>query len=234
MCNRFQGMRPPGVMAGASYSPWSFQTKVHEGAEAIVSKGEWLGKSAMMKLRKPKGYRHPDLDTRLTKSRMAVEVRALSLLQKRNFPSPQLLHVDQQESMIIISEMKGSPLFDAMVNRNMKQGTLHRVGETIRRMHENGVSHGDLTTHNIMVDNDGVVSLIDFGLAKISPELESLGQDLQVLNECLTASHSDYPEAMEEVVGGYSSSNRSVPDVAESSEVTRRFDEIRNRVRYLG
>ena len=68
--------------------------KVHEGAEATVSKGEWLGKPAILKVRKPKGYRNPDLDSRLTKSRMAVEARALSRLQRANFPSPSLLYVD--------------------------------------------------------------------------------------------------------------------------------------------
>lgn len=227
-------MRPPDGMAGAQYSPWSLENKIHEGAEAAVFKGEWLGSPAVLKLRKPKGYRHPHLDKRLTKSRMAVEARALSRLQKRRFPSPLLLHIDSQDSLIIISEIEGSTLFEVMTSRELKEGMLHRVGETIRRMHELGVSHGDLTSHNIMVDEEGGISLIDFGLAKISPELENLGQDLQVLNECLTASHSDYPGSIEEVVSGYSSLRNDVSEISDSPEVIRRFDEIRNRVRYLG
>ena len=221
-------------MSGVPYRPWSFETKVHEGAEATVSKGEWLGKPAMLKLRKPKGYRNPDLDNRLTKSRMAVEARALSRLQKRNFPSPSLFYVDHQDSLIIISEIEGFPLFEVMANGNLGEDALSRVGGIIRRLHENGVSHGDLTTHNIMIDPSGEIFLIDFGLAKISPELENLGQDLQVLNECLTASHSEYPGAIEKVVSGYISFSTSVPDVPDSGDVTLRFDEIRNRVRYLG
>ena len=221
-------------MSGVPYRPWSFEMKVHEGAEATVSKGEWLGKPAILKVRKPKGYRNPDLDSRLTKSRMAVEARALSRLQRANFPSPSLLYVDQQDSSIIISEIEGFPLFEVMVNGNLEEDALSRVGGTIRRLHENGVSHGDLTTHNIMIGTDGEIFLIDFGLAKISPELENLGQDLQVLNECLTASHSEYSEAIEKVVEGYISSSTSVPEVPSSSDVTQRFDEIRNRVRYLG
>ncbi len=227
-------MRPPDGMAGAKYSPWSLENKIHEGAEAVVFKGEWLGSPAVLKLRKPKGYRHPHLDNRLTKSRMAVEARVLSRLQKRRFPSPLLLHVDNQDSLIIISAIEGSTLFEVMTSGKLKEGMLNRVGETIRRMHEMGVSHGDLTSHNIMVDERGDVSLIDFGLAKITPELENLGQDLQVLNECLTASHSDYPGSMEEVVSGYSSLSNNVSEISESTEVIRRFDEIRNRVRYLG
>jgi len=91
-----------------------------------------------------------------------------------------------------------------------------------------------LTSHNIMVDGQGIVSLIDFGLAKISPELENLGQDIQVLNECLTASHSDYPGSIDEVVLGYSSLRNSELEISDPTEVIRRFDEIRNRVRYLG
>ena len=64
------------------------------------------------------------------------------------------------------------------------------------------------------------------------PELEHLGLDLQVLNECLTASHSEYENAVEDMVEGYLSADSEKEDVISAPEVISRFNEIRGRVRY--
>jgi tRNA A-37 threonylcarbamoyl transferase component Bud32 len=90
-----------------------------------------------------------------------------------------------------------------------------------------------MTTHNILVDTAGALYLIDFGLARISPELEHLGIDLQVLNECLTASHSEHEGAVQSMVDGYLAADAGGA-VASAEEVVARFDAIRGRVRYHG
>ena len=67
----------------------------------------------------------------------------------------------------------------------------------------------------------------------VSAELEHFGQDLQVLNECLSASHSDFEGAIERVISGYRDASHS--DIKPNAEtVISRFNDIRNRVRYLG
>ena len=62
----------------------------------------------------------------------------------------------------------------------------------IRRLHEIGISHGDLTTHNVMVSEDNL-HLIDFGLSRQSPELEHFGLDLQVLRGAWAQVTQIYP-----------------------------------------
>lgn len=109
---------------------------------------------------------------------------------------------------------------------------IKKFGKLIRKLHEFGISHGDLTTHNVLIDKYDNLHLIDFGLARIFPELEHLGLDLQVLNECLTSSHSEYENAVDIMLSGYSESDSKLPDIISASEVISRFNEIRGRVRY--
>lgn len=49
----------------------------------------------------------------------------------------------------------------------LKQGPLadevwHKVGQTVRRLHEAGVYHADLNSHNLLLDKEGKVWVIDF------------------------------------------------------------------------
>ena len=69
-------------------------------------------------------------------------------------------------------------------------------------------------------------------MARIFPELEHLGLDLQVLNECLTASHSEYEDAVDIMLSGYFESDLKLPNIISAGEVISRFNEIRGRVRY--
>ena len=208
---------------------WEPSELLHEGAEATVTAGKWMGKSAVLKMRRPRGYRHPDLDRRLTRSRLSVEVRILGRLQQSGFSSPSLYDCDIEESWILISKIDGRPLYEAITDGSVGIGVMENVGALIRRLHEEDISHGDLTTHNILIGETGNLSLIDFGLARVSPELEHMGLDLQVLNECLTASHSELEGAVDTMLRGYLDEGND-----EAANVVSRFEKIRGRVRYHG
>ena len=94
-------------------------------------------------------------------------------------------------------------MYEAITDGSVGIGVMENVGALIRRLHEEDISHGILTTHNILIRETGNLSLIDFGLAQVSPELEHMGLDLQVLNECLTASHSELEGAVDTMLRGY-------------------------------
>jgi len=220
-------------MASGSIPMWMPEKTLHEGAEATVTAGSWLGKAAVLKMRRPRGYRHPDLDRSLTRQRLSVEARVLARLQSSEFPSPALFDLDLEEGWMLLSRIDGRPLYDALNDTSVDDDSMVNVGALIRRLHEMDISHGDMTTHNILADAAGSLSLIDFGLARISPELEHLGLDLQVLNECLTASHSEHEGAVQSMVDGYLAADAG-GGVASATEVVARFDAIRGRVRYHG
>ena len=220
-------------MASGSIPMWMPEKTLHEGAEATVIAGSWLGKAAVLKMRRPRGYRHPDLDRSLTRQRLSVEARVLARLQSSEFPSPALFDLDLEEGWMLLSRIDGRPLYDALNDTSVDGASMVNVGALIRRLHEMDISHGDMTTHNILADAAGSLSLIDFGLARISPELEHLGLDLQVLNECLTASHSEHEGAVQSMVDGYLAADAG-GGVASATEVVARFDAIRGRVRYHG
>ncbi len=209
---------------------WQPSEILHQGAEAIVTSGYWMGDKSVLKIRKPRSYRHPDLDRRLTRQRLSVEVRVLTKLHSTVISCPSLLDVDIDKGWILLSHIDGVTLYESLIEGTSGYDQIRKLGRLIREIHELGISHGDLTTHNIMIDYEGKLSLIDFGLSKIAPEIEQLGLDLQVINECLNASHHNYEGAIEVLIEGYlSSSNDFSPS---GNEVIERFNSIRGRVRY--
>ena len=222
-------------MTGEGIAMWNEESVLHIGAEATATAGTWMGIRAVLKKREPRAYRHPSLDRKLTRQRLSAEARILARLQKIGFPSPALLDVDAEGGWLLLSRIEGRPLYEALQDGSAGLDTVRAFGAIIRRLHESDIAHGDLTTHNVMIDENGNLNLIDFGLARIAPEIEHLGLDLQVLNECLTASHHTCERAVETMIEGYLSA-----DSGEStgltqnpaSAVVERFNAIRGRVRY--
>ena len=220
-------------MEGSEVPIWKPEFVLHEGAEAIVTAGSWLGKRAVLKYRRPRRYRHPDLDRRLTRQRIAVEARVLSRLSAAGFPSPSLMLMEPDQSTMLLSRIEGKTLYDVLKTEDSCRDILHSLGGLVRRLHELGISHGDLTTHNVMVSEDDLY-LIDFGLSRQSPELEHFGLDLQVLRECLGSSHTKIPDAIEIVCEGYIDSENKNSDSDSAIDVIGRFHKIVGRVRYHG
>ena len=68
-----------------------------------------------------------------------------------------------------------------------------KIGRAVARLHDGGLVHGDLTTSNMILrDGDGVLVLIDFGLAANATLAEDKAVDLYVLERAITSAHSHY------------------------------------------
>lgn len=48
-------------------------------------------------------------------------------------------------------------------------GTWSEIGRVLRRLHDRGVDHPDLTAHNLLLDADGHVFVVDFDNTRIRP-----------------------------------------------------------------
>ena len=57
----------------------------------------------------------------------------------------------------------------AIAAGEMDEGTWEAVGETLRRFHDRGVDHADLNAHNVLLDRQGRVFLVDFDRGGIRP-----------------------------------------------------------------
>ena len=221
---------------------WSGGERLHLGAEAEVISGTWHGRPAVLKKRRPRGWRHPDLDASLTKKRMTNEIKLTIWLARRGAPVPAIWDVDIDESKIIMERIEGKPLIEILQSNEHDEKLLIDVGKAIRELHRNAVNHGDLSTNNILITNQREVVLIDLGLSSREYDLEGFGIDLHVLHEILRASHPDVKGAMDLVLRGYIALDEELGEpiaapggVPPSAlEVTTRLNQIMMRVRYHG
>jgi len=209
-------------------NPWEL---VHEGAEARLYLGWWLGERAVYKMRVPKAYRHPTLDHRLRSRRTRVEARLLFTAAEAGVRVPSLLQVRPSHHLIVEEWIDGQVWKAALgPDRGEPEPVgepASRVGKQVALAHREGLAHGDLTTSNVVLSRSGPV-LLDWGLGRLDATLEQQGLDLQVLWECVGASH---PDVAHEVLEGFTAGYRLEWPGAEA--VLERRKTIANRGRYL-
>ena len=111
---------------------------------------------------------------------------------------------------------------------------LYNVGRQIGILHTNHYVHGDLTSSNIVLEqdkssNEWTPFLIDFGLSGYSTLVEDKGVDLYVLERAILSTHSLYAEKYNEwLLEGYKQSYSNQDDL---KQVLKRFEEVRLRGR---
>lgn len=212
-------------------------TTVSQGAEAIVFETDVhpyyencnlsQRHRFIIKYRPAKPYRHPKIDAAITKNRTMGEVKFMHKLTKLNINCPKLITADITNG-IIWMEYLGQKLPNGNISSlknwfwylEREKGEAecisqpveqmcNRVGELIGKLHMNDMIHGDLTSSNILLQ-DNEPQLIDFGLSSYSGLPEDKAVDLYVFERAIISTHSLYADKYNQwLLAGYESIHRS-------------------------
>lgn len=202
-------------------------TRLYLGAEAELRLEPFLGQEVVAKERLPKTYRHPELDARLRRERTRLEAQILQEVRAAGVPAPAVVDVDVGTATVRMTRITGLRLRDALATPSADiPGLCHAFGAIVGRLHAAGFVHGDLTTSNVHVDDEGRLVLLDFGLAQRSREVEEQGVDLHLVERTFESSHPSLPGTFDAFVTGY---RTAFPD---AKLVERRMNDIKSRARY--
>lgn len=201
----------------------------YKGAEAYLYVIEWLGRKAVLKLRIPKHYRHPLLDRRLRWRRTVNEARAVLAAIRAGVNAPAIYYVDPVVGAIVMEYIDAVSLYE-VIEKEPETAVQYarRLGEAVGTLHARGISHGDLTTSNVLT-RSGDVYLIDFGLASLKSSEREQAVDVHLYLRSLESTHPEHVDAMlEAFLEGY----RSVRGGAVTEKIMQLVREIRLMGRY--
>ena len=205
---------------------------ISKGAEAYIYKIDWFGKQAIKKVRISKAYRHQKLDLTLRTQRTRREAKIMRDVKKLGVPAPTIYEFIPSEFTIIMEYIRGDllkgVLLENRLNKDSKFAIFRSIGEMAAMMHKNGIIHGDLTTSNIMLQENSAIVFIDFGLGEYTHSLEDFGIELRVFSNSLRSVHYlEYEFLFKAFLEGY------VENFDKGKAVYKKFEEISKRGRYI-
>ena len=160
---------------------------IKKGAEGDIYKTKWLGRDAVLKIRRPKAYRNTDLDERIRRSRTIKEAQSISRARSCGVLSPLVYFMDTKECSITIQYIDGILVRD--LSGIKFDNACRKIGSMAATLHKNGIMHGDMTTSNFLLGKKGMY-MIDFGLSISTIKIDDLAVDLRLFKEALSSAHS--------------------------------------------
>jgi Kae1-associated kinase Bud32 len=201
---------------------------LYRGAEGIIYLDDYDGEKVLVKERVKKPYRLPQIDLKLRKERTRKEVKLLTDARTVGVPTPQILHVDEKNHKIIMQYLNGVRVKDALNTSDKQtiQKICQTIGNMVARLHANNIIHGDLTTSNMILQNDKIY-FIDFSLGDYSQRIEDKGTDLKLLREALKSTHFKVLKiCWSNILKSYKK------EYKDAQKVIERIEEIERRARY--
>lgn len=168
---------------------------IAQGAEAHIFK---IGENTLKKVRLPKPYRLIEIDEKLRKFRNKREFKVLSKLYEADINVPEPFEINSKDELSFTFEYINGTVLKEVLNNEL----LEKAFENIILMHNENIVHGDLTTLN-MIEKDGEIYLIDFGLAEFSHKVEDKAVDLNLFFTCIKNEHPDFYEMKERLEKEY-------------------------------
>jgi TP53 regulating kinase-like protein len=203
---------------------------IAKGAEADLILRDWNGKQVLMKKRNPKKYRHPKIDQHIRRSRTNHEADIIHRAKLAGVSTPLLYQVNSENSVIVMEYIEGIKIRDIVDRLNFEERyhLFKRIGLLTGILHKKGIIHGDLTTSNIIKQDQRIV-FIDFGLAENSYEIEKRAVDLNLMKRMLTSTHYRHQkQLLEAFMEGYKETM-----LGEANEIIERMKEVAKRGRYI-
>ena len=161
-------------MIGASVSHYRIDEKLGEGGMGVVYKALDTRLDRYVALKVLPAERVSDPERR---RRFAQEARSASALNHPNIITIYDIAESDGAQCIVMEYVKGRTLDHLAehkplrVNQALKYAV--QIADALAKAHSAGIIHRDLKPANIMVTEDGLVKVLDFGLAKLTEQSES-------------------------------------------------------------
>jgi len=159
-------------MIGSSVSHYNILEKIGEGGMGVVYKARDTKLDRDVALKFLPGHLAKSTDD---KARFTQEAKAAATLNHPNIctihdiseaPDPE---GGEPRMFIVMEYVEGQQLREKMVglatNQAVELGI--QIADGLAAAHEKGIVHRDIKPENIMVRRDGIVQIMDFGLAKL-------------------------------------------------------------------
>jgi eukaryotic-like serine/threonine-protein kinase len=155
------------LSAGARIGPYEVTAQIGAGGmgEVYRARDTQLGRDVAIKVL-------PDALARDTGrlSRFDREARTLAALNHPNIAAIYGLHEHDRTHVLVLELVQGKTLAERILPGPMPLGEalpiFGQVADGLLAAHRRGVIHRDLKPANIMIDTEGRVKLLDFGIAK--------------------------------------------------------------------
>lgn len=217
------------------------QKIIYQGAEAIIKINE--KEKIILKERTSKSYRLKEIDEKIRKKRTKSEIKLLEKASKIiNSPKPIIsksIPLNKTNNSIEGKFLIKMPFIEGKkLSENLNFFKIEKqieiakeIGRNIGKLHNQNIIHGDLTTSNMILQNESFekmdICFIDFGLGFVSEKIEDKAVDIHLLKQALDSTHhKNSDELFEKVKEGYSEENK------ESEKVFERIRAVEKRGRY--
>ena len=153
-------------MIGQTISQYRIIEKLGEGGMGIVYKAEDTKLDRMVALKFLPSHLASSAQD---KARFVQEAKAAAALNHPNVCSIIDIQEHDGQMFIVMEFVDGQTLRQKMpsMNQNKAIDTGIQIAEGLSAAHEKGIVHRDIKPENVMVRKDGIVQIMDFGLAKL-------------------------------------------------------------------
>jgi serine/threonine-protein kinase len=158
-------------MIGGRLSHYDIVAKLGEGGMGVVYKARDARLDRFVAIKVLPAAVTSDADYR---RRLTQEARAASALNHAGIVTIHDIARDGDVDFIVMEYISGTTLEDLIAGRKLRLKDALNYGmqaaQALATAHAAGIVHRDLKPSNIMVTGDGVVKILDFGLAKLTQE----------------------------------------------------------------
>jgi serine/threonine protein kinase/Flp pilus assembly protein TadD len=165
-------------MIGKTISHYKILEKLGEGGMGVVYKAVDNKLERTVAIKFLPRYISANSEER---ERFKIEAKAAAALNHPNIAHIYAIEETEDEMFIVMEYIDGNELKEKIESETISTeaaiNIATQITEGLEAAHKQGIVHRDIKSSNIMIDNDGKVKIMDFGLAKIrgGTELTKIG-----------------------------------------------------------
>jgi serine/threonine protein kinase len=165
-------------MIGETLGHYQIVDKLGEGGMGVVYKAldSVLGRFVALKVLLPDALMNPE-----QKQRFVLEAKTVSALNHPNIVTVYEISEADGVLFIVMEYVSGKTLQKVIEHRRLPVSEALRyavqMAEGLSAAHSRGIVHRDLKPGNIILNDEGLIKVVDFGLAKFGERIESANQE---------------------------------------------------------